>query len=94
MQTEQKTQERYFPQAKKVEWENGVTQYSTVRGDTEVLISYVPPHTIIEPHEHPEAQIGIVLKGELQMTVEPIDPIAHPFRISLYRTTFCPSRRI
>lgn len=31
MQTEQKTQERYFPQAKKLEWDNGVIQYSTVR---------------------------------------------------------------
>ena len=93
MQTEQKTQERYFPQAKKLEWDNGVIQYSTVRGGTEVLISYVPPHTIIEPHEHPEAQIGIVLKGELQMTVGQSTQVLTP-RISLYRTTICPSRRI
>ncbi|MGO4076200.1 cupin, partial [Staphylococcus aureus] len=69
MTTEQKVQELYFPQAKKREWDNGVIQYSTVRGDTEVLISLVPPHTFIEPHEHPESQICIVLKGELQMKV-------------------------
>lgn len=41
MTTEQKVQELYFPQAKKREWDNGVIQYSTVRGDTEVLISHV-----------------------------------------------------
>jgi bacilysin biosynthesis protein BacB len=59
----------YFPEAKRIDWDNGVRQYSTVRGDTEVLVSYVPPHTNIEPHEHKEAQIGIVVKGELSMTV-------------------------
>lgn len=90
MQTEQKTQERYFPQAKKLEWDNGVIQYSTVRGGTEVLISYVPPHTIIEPHEHPEAQIGIVLKGELQMTVGQSTQLLTPLESAYIAPPFVP----
>lgn len=59
----------YFPESSLIEWDNGVRQYSTKRGDTEILISYVPPNTIIEAHNHPQAQIGIILKGELLMKV-------------------------
>ncbi|KPN13969.1 cupin [Bacillus australimaris] len=90
MKTEQKAQELYFPQAKKREWDNGVIQYSTVRGDTEVLISYVPAHTIIEPHEHPEAQIGIVLKGELQMTVGQSTQLLTPLESAYIAPPFVP----
>lgn len=49
MKTKEDMQELYFPTPKLIEWENGVRQYSTVRGDTEVLMSYVPPHTNVEP---------------------------------------------
>lgn len=42
MKTKEDMQELYFPTPKLIEWENGVRQYSTVRGDTEVLMSYVP----------------------------------------------------
>lgn len=69
MKTEQDLKEIYFPTPKLIEWENGVRQYSTVRGDTEVLMSYVPPHTNVEPHQHQEVQIGMVVSGELSMTV-------------------------
>ena len=57
MKTEQDLQELYFPTPKLIEWDNGVRQYSSVRGDTEVLLSYVPPHTNVEPHQHKEVQI-------------------------------------
>lgn len=69
MKTKEDMQELYFPTPKLIEWENGVRQYSTVRGDTEVLMSYVPPHTNVEPHQHKEVQIGMVVSGELMMTV-------------------------
>ncbi|ASB67580.1 Bacilysin biosynthesis protein BacB [Bacillus velezensis] len=69
MKTEQDLQELYFPTPKLIEWDNGVRQYSSVRGDTEVLLSYVPPHTNVEPHQHKEVQIGLVVSGELSMTV-------------------------
>ncbi len=61
MKTKEDMQELYFPTPKLIEWENGVRQYSTVRGDTEVLMSYVPPHTNVEPHQHKEVQIGMVI---------------------------------
>lgn len=38
MKTKEDMQELYFPTPKLIEWENGVRQYSTVRGDTEVLM--------------------------------------------------------
>ncbi|QDX29317.1 cupin domain-containing protein [Dickeya poaceiphila] len=59
----------FFPQATLIEWENGVRQYSTSRGDTEILISYIPPKTIVKAHGHHQAQIGMILKGELYMEV-------------------------
>jgi 3-[(4R)-4-hydroxycyclohexa-1,5-dien-1-yl]-2-oxopropanoate isomerase len=59
----------FFPEATLIEWENGVRQYSTKRGDTEILISYVPPNTIVKAHSHHQAQIGMILKGELYMEV-------------------------
>ncbi|WP_202079468.1 cupin domain-containing protein [Caldalkalibacillus salinus] len=60
----------YFPPARLVEWENGIKQYAYRRGDTEVLISYVPAHTTVDAHAHPEVQIGMVIQGELLMTVD------------------------
>lgn len=59
----------YFPESKEIIWENGVKQYSSIRGDREVLISYIPPKTKIPYHKHKELQIGMVIKGELEMVV-------------------------
>lgn len=60
---------KYFPEPKLVEWKNGIRQYVTKRGDTEILISYIPPKTKIDVHNHQQAQIGMVLKGELYIEV-------------------------
>ncbi|WP_312573841.1 cupin domain-containing protein [Staphylococcus saprophyticus] len=59
----------YFPDSKEIKWDNGVTQYSSKREGKEVLISYVPPNTKVPPHKHKELQIGMVIKGELEMNV-------------------------
>ncbi|MGM3175778.1 cupin domain-containing protein [Dickeya lacustris] len=59
----------FFPEPILIEWENGIRQYSTRRGDTEILISHIPPKTKIKAHSHQQAQIGMILKGELYMRV-------------------------
>lgn len=59
----------YFPNGKEIVWDNGVKQYSSKRENKEVLISYIPPNTDIPKHNHKELQIGMVIKGELEMTV-------------------------
>ena len=59
----------YFPNSKEVKWDNGIRQYSFKRGSREVLVSYVPPKTDVPVHKHKELQIGMVVKGELEMTV-------------------------
>jgi 3-[(4R)-4-hydroxycyclohexa-1,5-dien-1-yl]-2-oxopropanoate isomerase len=59
----------FFPEAELKQWDNGVKQYSTVRGETEVLLSYIPPGVSVDPHSHKEVQIGMVVSGELTMIV-------------------------
>lgn len=62
------TKNLYFPEPVLKEWDNGVKQYSTKRGNTEVLISYVPLGTTFK-HKHREAQLGMVISGELLVNV-------------------------
>lgn len=73
----------YFPNSKEIKWDNGVRQYSSKRDGKEVLISYVPPNTNIESHKHKELQIGMVIKGQLEMKVGDKIEIMRPLQ-SMY----------
>ena len=63
------TEQTFFPEAVLKEWDNGIRQYSTRRGSTEILISYIPPGLHMEMHAHQEVQLGMVISGELIMHV-------------------------
>lgn len=65
----------YFPKPVLKQMENGVRQYSTRRNDTEVLISYVPPGVEVTMHHHKEAQLGMVISGELLMRVGEVEKV-------------------
>lgn len=68
----------YFPDAVLKEWDNGIKQYCTKRNDTEVLISYIPPGLVMDNHQHAEAQLGMVIQGELLMRVGNIEKLLTP----------------
>lgn len=72
----------YFPKAELKEWENGVRQYCTRRNDTEVLISYVPPGVVVDMHQHKEAQLGMVVSGELMMRVGDVERKLTPLDVA------------
>ncbi|MGW0712593.1 cupin domain-containing protein [Streptomyces sp. NPDC002643] len=59
----------YFPSAAPVLHDNGIRMESYRRGDTEVLVSHIPPGAVVAPHSHQEAQVGMVVRGQLSMTV-------------------------
>ncbi|WP_322904686.1 cupin domain-containing protein [Paenibacillus campi] len=59
----------YFPEPTVKQWDNGIKQYCTRRGSTEILISYIPPGLHMDMHAHQEAQLGMVISGELVMQV-------------------------
>lgn len=72
----------FFPESVLKQWENGVKQYSTKRGDTEVLLSYIPPGVKIDLHSHKEVQIGMVISGELTMQIEDIKQKMTPLQLA------------
>ncbi|MGQ4286906.1 cupin domain-containing protein [Bacillus thuringiensis] len=71
--TDKKNYNDFFPEPILKEWDNGVKQYCTKRGNTEVLISYVPPGLDVDLHKHPEVQLGMVISGELIMRVGDVE---------------------
>ncbi|PEF67959.1 cupin [Bacillus cereus] len=73
IRTDKKNYNECFPKPLLKEWENGVRQYCTKRGNTEVLLSYVPPGLDVPLHQHPEVQLGIVISGELLMRVGDVE---------------------
>lgn len=80
----------YFPKPVLKEWENGVRQYCTRRNDTEVLISYVPPGVVVDTHQHKEAQLGMVISGELLMRVGEVEKKLTPLNLAYIAPPFTP----
>lgn len=80
----------YFPEPTLELSESGIRTYSTVRGDTEIKFSYIPPGASVPTHDHQEVQIGMVVKGELTMTVGDVTRVMKAENEIYVAPPFCP----
>ena len=76
------TLSKFFPAPTITISSDGVKTYSYRRDWTEVKISHIPPGVSIAPHSHQEAQAGMVISGELEMTVGDVTKVMQPERIA------------
>jgi 3-[(4R)-4-hydroxycyclohexa-1,5-dien-1-yl]-2-oxopropanoate isomerase len=58
-----------FPEADETVDEDGIRTRSYRRGGTEVKVSRIPPGARIPRHAHPEAQLGLLVSGRLDVVV-------------------------
>ncbi|MGW4565441.1 cupin domain-containing protein [Streptomyces sp. NPDC004561] len=64
------TDERlYFPAPDLVLHDDGIRLESYRRDDTEVRVTYLPPGAVVAARSSAEAQVGMVVRGELTATV-------------------------
>lgn len=68
----------YFPAPDVVLYDNGIRMDSYKRGDTEVKVSHIPPGAVVASHSHQEVQVGMVVRGELSMTVGEVTKLMRP----------------
>ncbi|MCX7569395.1 cupin domain-containing protein [Tumebacillus sp. DT12] len=80
----------FFPEATLEVSETGIRTYSTVRGDTEIKFSYIPPGASVPMHDHQEVQIGMVVQGELTMTVGGVTRVMTAENEIYVAPPFCP----
>ncbi|MFH8993201.1 cupin domain-containing protein [Streptomyces sp. NPDC017940] len=72
-------QERlYFPSADTVLHDNGVRMESYWREDTEVRVSYIPPDAVMPDQTSDQAQVGMVVRGRLAMSVGEVTKVMEP----------------
>ena len=72
-------QERlYFPAPDVVLHDNGIRTESFRRGDTEVRLSHIPPGAVVASHSRGGAQVWMVVRGELSMTVGEVTKLMRP----------------
>ncbi|MFC9242591.1 cupin domain-containing protein [Streptomyces sp. NPDC057136] len=77
MQTDERL---YFPAPDVVLNDEGVRHESYRREGTEVRVSYIPPHAVLSSHSRKEAQVGMVVRGELSVTVGGLTKLLKPER--------------
>ncbi|WP_374776819.1 cupin domain-containing protein [Streptomyces sp. NBC_01310] len=76
--TTQTHERRYFPAPDVVLHDNGVRHESYRRDDTEVRVAFVPPGVVAINGFRAEAQVGMVVRGELSVTVDGVTKLMRP----------------
>jgi bacilysin biosynthesis protein BacB len=68
----------YFPEPRRLTLAPGIETLSFRYDKTEVLISEIAPGAILEPHAHPEAQIGLAISGSFIIEVNGREQVLDP----------------
>ncbi|MEJ8641462.1 hypothetical protein WKI68_08130 [Streptomyces sp. MS1.HAVA.3] len=76
--TTQTHERRYFPAPDVVLHDNGVRHESYRRDDTEVRVTFIPPGVAAINGLRAEAQVGMVVRGELSVAVDGVTKLMRP----------------